>query len=208
MAFDYAEAKRRIVFGASGILHLGGHTGQEAKLYSKGSKPVLWIEGDPRLFQELTNAIFPYPEQRAVNALLGRENLDNVIFHIANNNGASSSIFPLANNHGFEGIRLEMIDSITLPLSRLDSLVSAEEVAGLSHWVVDLQGAELEALIGAGDLLTSCLSMEIEVSKRRVYDGGVDFSELQGFLGEKGFTSLWEPPRDSHCDHLFFRTRW
>jgi FkbM family methyltransferase len=207
MAFDYADAKKRIIRGASGILHLGGHTGQEANLYHRAGKPVLWVEGDPRLFPELVKAIAPYPTQRALNALLGRENLDSVQFHIANNNGASSSIFPLAPRHGFEGIQLKMIDSITLPLARLDSLISAQKVAALSHWVVDLQGAELEALVGAGELLQSCLTMEIEVSKRRVYDGGVDYSQLESFLGENGFTSLWEPARDSHGDHLFFRTR-
>lgn len=205
--FDYAEAKRRMVFGASGILHLGGHTGQEAKLYSEAAKPVLWVEGDPRLFSELAKTIAPHPGQRAINALLGRENLEGVEFHIANNNGASSSIFPLAEDHGFEGIQLKMIDSVTLPLSRLDSLVSAQEVEALSHWVVDLQGAELEALVGAGDLLESCLTMEIEVSKRRVYHGGVDYSELESFLTQHGFSSLWEPPPGSHGDHLFFRTR-
>ena len=149
-------------------------------------KPVLWVEGDPRLFPELVKAIAPYPTQRALQALLGRENLDSVQFHIANNNGLSSSIFPLAPSHGFEGIQLKMIDSITLPLVRLDSLISAQEVADLSHWVVDLQGAELEALVGAGDLLQSCLSMEIEVSKRRVYDGGVYYSQLESFRGKTG----------------------
>ena len=86
-------------------------------------------------------------------------------------------------------------------------MVLALEAAEYSHWVVDLQGAELEALVGAGDLLKSCLSMEIEVSKRRVYEGGVSFLELEKFLGSKRFCSLWEPARDSHGDHLFFRTR-
>ena len=44
---DFADAKIRVIRGASRILHLGGHTGQEANLYHMAGKPVLWVEGDP-----------------------------------------------------------------------------------------------------------------------------------------------------------------
>ena len=205
--FDGREARRRILSSASGVLHLGAYTGEEASSYFEQGLSVFWVEGDPRLFKRLQDQIAPYAGQVAVNALLGRENIDQVDFHIASNDGGSSSIYPLADHHGFENIGLQMVETIQLPLARLDSIISLDQVAKYSHWVVDLQGAELDALIGAGSLLDSCHTMEVEVSTREVYSGGVQYGELADFLLENGFCSLWDPRPGRHLDHLFFRAR-
>lgn len=204
---DLQEVRRRILSSSSGVLHLGAHVGQEAGAYSNQGLPVVWVEGDPKVYERLQEKIAPYANQRAINALLGRENVDLVDFHIASNDGQSSSVYPLANNHGFESIGLQMVESIRLPLVRLDEIIPPDQITAYSHWVVDLQGAELEALIGAGDLIDSCYTMDVEVSTREVYSGGARYHELADFLSEKGFCSLSDPGPGRHLDHLFVRAR-
>jgi hypothetical protein len=92
-------------------------------------------------------------------------------------------------------------------MKRLDSLLSPEEAAFYAHWVVDVQGAELTVLIGAGSLIDSCFSLDVEVSTFNLYKGGTKFQDLDIFLRHKGFVSLWEPQEDSHQNLLYVRVR-
>jgi FkbM family methyltransferase len=203
----HAHLRRVILAEATGILHLGAHVGGEAVEYSKLGIPVVWVEGDPSIYAELEKSIAPLSRHRGLLALLGAEDKDSVKFNLASNNGGSSSLYALEQNHGFEKIGLEMVGSKMLPMKRLDSALDSEQVKGLSHWVVDLQGAELEALKGADSLLDYCQTLEIEVSLRKIYKGGVQYAELKEFLREKGLSPLWNPHPGFHGDHFFFRFR-
>ena len=104
------------------------------------------------------------------------------------------------------GLKLEMVESITLPTIRLDTLMCGNniDVADYDFWVVDLQGAELLALQGAGDLLSRCNSIYVETSTVDVYRGGVLWPELRLWLNEAGFTTVWEPAM-MHDDVLLVR---
>jgi hypothetical protein len=126
-------------------------------------------------------------------------------FFIASNEGASSSIFDLSPEHGYESIGLNMTTSVELDMKRLDNVLSPDMVNELTHWVVDVQGAELSVLKGAGELINVAKSMEVEVSTREVYQGGVLFEELNAYLGSKGFESIHNPPPNWHGDILFVR---
>jgi hypothetical protein len=63
----------------------------------------------------------------------------------------------------------------------------------------------MEALKGAGELLNSCKSMMIEVSRREIYVGGSDYFELTDFLKDNGFIQIWESHKGEHMDVLFLR---
>lgn len=201
------EILDRVLRQASGVLHIGAHLGQESSRYEQFLLPAVFIEGNPEIFEDLRHTLSTKKEQTALLALLGREDLESRPFFVANNEGASSSFFRLSENHGFEAISLEMSEVLHLPTRRLDSIASVQQLSGLSHWVLDVQGAELEVLQGAGDLLLSCQTLQVEVSRRQIYEGGVSYSELSHWLGKKGFSSLWDPPPGFHGDHLFFRVR-
>lgn len=199
---------------AKGILHLGAHLGQEAQSYAKLDKSVVWVEAMPQIFPRLTKAVEKYPNQRALCALLGNENGRQRLFYISNNHeGVSSSIFQFG-QYGqgekslWRELNLTMIDTINLPEIRLDSLLTSNNIDATTHdfWVLDLQGSELIALQGAGDLLRHCFAIYIEVSTVEVYKGGVLWPELESWLNDEGFEPLWQPELP-HDNVLFLRNR-
>jgi len=145
-----------------------------------------------------------YPEQEALIALLGDKNGEVVDFYLSNNDEQSSSIFSFGTEMNHKGLR--MIRSTRLPMKRLDSCLDSSKIKAGSHWIVDVQGAELKVLVGAGTLIHQAYSLEIEVSTKDEYQNGVRFEELESFMKDKGFFPLWKPSESSHED-LFFLKR-
>lgn len=210
-------ATRKILFAqhlqaAKGVLHLGAHIGQEAAFYAQHMKPVVWVEALPPIHASLEKNIQPYPDQRALCALLGDVDGAQKRFYISNNQqGVSSSMFQFG-EHGsgakslWPDLNLAMVGHITLAATRLDTLLRANAVnpADFNFWMVDLQGAELIALHGAGVLIGACQAMFIETSTVDVYRGGVLWLELSQWLQVRGFVPLWQPAA-GHDDVLFVR---
>jgi len=197
---------------SKGVLHLGAHLGQEAGFYARHGKPVIWIEAQPAIHGRLAAQVESFPGQKTLCALLDERDGEHRTFYISNNaEGVSSSIFPFGqfgagDKSLWPQLGLTMVDSIRLRTSRLDSLLGAEaiDVTKYDHWVIDLQGAELLALKGAGELIHSCQSMCIEISTVEVYNGGVLWPELFAWLTAAGFTMMWQPGKP-HDNVLFVR---
>ena len=185
------------------MLHIGAHYGQESKFYEELGVKVIWFEALPENYEMLLYNIRNFPNQIAMMALLGKQNIDNVKFNIANNNGASSSIYSFGKNVSVKN--LKMVNSVQLPMKRLDYILRKEQVLEYNHWIIDVQGAELSVCIGAGNLLNYVNSIEIEVSTREEYVDGSNYEELKYFLSNYGFYPLWEPKKDSHEDILFLK---
>jgi hypothetical protein len=88
-------------------------------------------------------------------------------------------------------------------MSRLDSIISENVIAQLPHWVVDVQGAELPVLSGAGSFIRYCNSMVVKAKNKSYYSGGTSYPELREFLRQEGFTPLWEIDENGE-DNIFF----
>jgi FkbM family methyltransferase len=197
------DIQNRLLETSGAVLHIGAHRGQEAEYYNKIGLNVIWIEASPAMFEILKTSIAKYKNQRAVCALLGDVEGKLVDFHIANNDGASSSMFQFGEELGIDGLR--MSGSEKLRMERLDNLFETKEVSSYSHWVLDVQGAELLVLKGAGSLLDSCNSLYVEVSTREVYEDGASWNELSQFLRVRGLIPLWDPKAKSHENIVFIR---
>ena len=197
---------------SNGVLHIGGHKGQEAGEYARFNKPVLWIEASPIMHKVLQKNIAEFLDQRAFCALLSSKSGVQAEFHISNNaDGASSSLFEFGpKSEGEETLwpqlDLHMVDVMTLPTLKLDDLLSANNVdpADYDYWVLDVQGAEKLVLRGADHALSKCSAIYAEISLTEVYKGGVLWEELASYLKEKGFLPLFDPARE-HDDILFVR---
>jgi FkbM family methyltransferase len=197
------DIQHRLLETSGAVLHIGAHRGQEAEYYNKVGLKVIWIEASPAMFEILNINITKYKNQRAVCALLGDVEGKLVDFHIASNDGASSSIFQFGKELGVNG--LGMSGSEKLRMERLDNLFQTKDLSSFSHWVLDVQGAELLVLKGAGSLLDTCNSLYVEVSTRAVYEDGVSWNELSGFLKGRGLIPLWDPKAKSHENIIFVR---
>lgn len=187
----------------SGVLHIGAHVGQEAQFYDSAQTNVIWVEAIPQIYTQLKRNIDKYHNQKAYNFLLGKKNQSQVKFFVSSNQAVSSSIYRLGNSHGWTGV--EMTSEITLKMFRLDKVFTINKLKNYQNWVIDVQGAELEVLLGAGKLLNLCNSLLIEVSTRETYKNGTAYINLRNFLVKKGLIPLWEPLDNSHENLLFVR---
>jgi len=197
------KIKNTLIENASMVLHIGAHKAQEASEYALFDKSVIWIEANPSLLSAIEKEISRFPKQKVLIALLGDINSEEVDFYLANNDEQSSSIFNFGSEMNHKG--LKMVRSTRLPMKRLDECFDIGEIKSRSHWIVDVQGAELKVLIGAGALLDKAYSLEIEVSTKDEYLNGARYGELELFMKEKGFFPLWKPREGSHEDLFFLK---
>lgn len=193
---------KNLVSQSTGVLHIGAHVGQEAETYAKAGLEVLWVEGDTEIFPRLQENIKRYANQKAINFLLGDREGQLVDFFRSSNDGQSSSLFKFGKD-SFENVSTVKIEQLTL--HRLDSLLSIQESMRFDHWVVDVQGAELLVLKGAGHLLNSCRWLSVEVSLRETYSGGAKFQELCDYLAQYQLFPLWNPTVGFHGDVIFVK---
>jgi FkbM family methyltransferase len=197
------DFRRRILIGSKGVLHIGAHEGQEANYYKDLGLRVMWVEAIPEKYKILKKRLLTFSEQKCVNALLGSQNQKNIKFFLSSNDSQSSSIYDFGNQVQVKN--LIMVDSIELEMKRLDACFTRKIVSNYPHWVVDVQGAELEVLKGAGKLLDNCYSLQVEVTSRDYYRNGAIAQEVIDFLGAKGFVNLQKHKIGYHEDLLFVR---
>lgn len=195
--------KKQFLLQSGSVLHIGANVGQDRYFYDELHLRVLWIEGDPETCRILSKNLTEFPLQSWQCVLLGDKNLDEIDFYITNNNGMSSSIYKLKPNQIFAD--LEITGSKLLPIKRLeDILINNSEV--YPYWVLDVQGAELQVLKGAGSYLKSCKYLELEISTWEVYLGQPLFEEIEEWLKSQGFFATWKPFGKFHENILFIRT--
>ena len=100
-----------------------------------------------------------------------------------------------------------MTGTLYLDMKRLDKIFNKKKIKDYNHWVIDVQGAELDVFKGAGELLNLPTSIEVEVSTREEYLGGAKYRELKDFLRDFGFLPLWDPEDKSHENIIFVKLR-
>lgn len=174
---------------STSVLHLGANTGQEAEAYHvQGIKQVIWVEANADLLPALEQHIKIYPGQRALCACVSDEMDQLVTFHIANNQGQSSSFLELG-THLKEHPSVHYTRHVKMRTVRVDKLFDMCGIsAGDGGWFLnaDLQGAELLALKGMGDLLWKFDWVYCEVNIRELYKGCALMSEIDTYLWDFG----------------------
>ena len=92
---------------------------------------------------------------------------------------------------------MELVGECHIPISRLDTWAKAAGVDCIDFIKIDTQGAELDVLLGAGELLNGCLAIEAEVMFSPLYIGQPLFADVDTFLRQSGFT-LWRLSNLAH----------
>lgn len=168
-----------------GVLHVGASTGQEASAYqSLGVEKVVWIEAIPSVYRQLLKHVSNFHGHTAIHACVSNVTGEKVPFHIANNEGQSSSLLELK-EHRKSHPEVVFTDTIELETTRIDDIDF--DFTGLEFLNIDLQGAELLALEGMGSLLDQFQYAYLEVNYREMYEGCPLIHDLQMFMKSKGF---------------------
>jgi FkbM family methyltransferase len=172
----------------SGVIHVGANTGQERIQYHRCGLRVLWIEPIPEVFARLQANLKRFPQQLAYQCLITDRDDAEYAFHVANNDGQSSSILDLE-MHKDIWPDVDYAKTITLRSTTLPSLLAREGIdpAAYDALVMDTQGSELLVLTGALPILANFRYIKAEVADFEAYQGCCQVGDLNRFLGEHGF---------------------
>lgn len=181
MLMSLTDLKAKYCLKINGVLHVGAHLGEEAEQYEQNQcGKVWWVEANPKLLSQLQANVEKYGHV-VIPALVADKDDETLDFHITNN-GMSSSILELG-THKNVAPHIWFVDQIRLQTSRLDTLVTQFEVVA-NFLCMDLQGAEMLALVGAPEFLQKVEYIFTEVNWDELYIGCARIGELDSFLSD------------------------
>ena len=174
---------------SKGVLHIGASEGQEAPEYARqGIQDMCFIEAIPSVYNVLKEKIAQYPRALAINECIGDEDGKEVTFNIADNGGQSSSYLEFG-THEQQHPNVHFVDKVQMKTKRIDTiyrelLIPNDKYDFLN---IDLQGAELFALRGMGDLLWNFKWAYLEINTAQVYKGCAEVGEIDSYMAKFGF---------------------
>ncbi len=173
-----------------GLIHIGAHQAEELPVYKALRLPhVLWVEANPKLAKPLDERIKKHAASRLA------------IFAASDTNGTAELNTPLLQPNVASLLPLkEMIrinpdskqqEKVTVQTKRLDDvLASVGQEDTYNVMVLDIQGAELQALKGAVKTLAHVDAIVTEVNYGALYEGAGLIQMLDAFLSQHGFTRV------------------
>lgn len=167
-----------------GIIHIGGHHGQEWSVYYKYKVPVIFIEPCSRAFKILEEKFAGNEMITLFNYAMGSEEFKTEMYiEKTYNLGASNSVlkpkihleqYPEIQFTEREEVLVRTLDSLPFDKSQYNILV------------IDTQGYELEVLKGAKETLKNIDCIYTEVNREEMYEDCAMVSEVDEYL--KDFT--------------------
>ena len=191
----------------SGVLHVGAHEAEEVGEYVTNGfakrAPIIWVEAQADLAEILKKKLDP-KENKVYCAVAW--NVDGVAktFNVTSKS-ASSSLFDLDEHKNFYP-EIDIVQKVQVTTSRLDSILSSSDI--FDFVVLDIQGAESQAIEGLGNRIDSVNWIFTEISKRELYTGATLYKDLDVQLSELGFRRVftaWDR-RAGWGDALYTRT--
>lgn len=220
MLLDLADLVAKYQMKVTGVLHAGAHLAEEAPLYARlfPNAPVLWVEANPSVLSKIFDVIRPYPNQIVWEGLLWSEDGIDLPFNVTNYDGMSSSVLEFGTHPEFSPDTV-FVDRITRTSITIDSIIEMQEaVSGpwgsvdtkaMNLLNMDLQGVELQCLLGAEKFLDQVDYINSEVNTEDVYVGCTKIGELDHHLSQWGFERVETSivPGQGWGDALWVRNR-
>lgn len=195
---------------SSKLLHVGANTGQEAQLYDQLGLVVWHVEPVPEIYAKLKENIASYANQIAINHCLSSSIGEMISFHVANNEGQSSSMFELG-RHRSAYPMVDYMHTLKLKTTTIDDLIERNIVdSDIDFLLIDAQGAELKILQGASRLLSSGFIkyVLVEVGIRPLYDGSASFVDVLTYLERHDLFLRDASFNDQGWANALFQTRY
>jgi len=169
-----------------GVLHVGAHECEELPFYTRigiNMNDIIWIDAISNKVEEAKargiNNIY--------NAVVADTDGTEVEFKITNN-VQSSSILDFG-THSKHHSWVHFVDTIKMKTSTLQTLYTNNgwDKTKYDFWNFDIQGVELMALKGAGDILSNVKVLYLEVNTEEVYKGCALIGEIDDYVATYGF---------------------
>lgn len=167
------------------VVHVGAHRGEERGVYEElGAEEIHWVEVQPHLVKALAAELTP-PRHFVYQAAAWSETGRKMTLHLTSNS-QSSSLLPLKDHLRVHPSIYES-GTLNVETSRLDEILPNRPFTVIN---LDIQGAELQALIGLGDRILGARLIYTEINRAELYDGLDQVEALDKWLEKKGFTRL------------------
>ena len=190
MLIPFETIIKKYNMNINGILHIGAHNCEELDSYNNyglKNNQIIWVEANP----ELVKNNLTIDKSRIIkNFICCDEDSGTKILNISNN-GQSSSIFELG-THKNSYPSIKYTDLVEVKNNRIDTMYSKENIpTNFANFVnIDIQGAELLALKGMGDLLHYFEYAYVEVNRDYVYKDGALINEIDEYLSKYNFKRI------------------
>jgi FkbM family methyltransferase len=187
------------------ILHVGAHLAEEAPAYigaNWGTSGIFWLEVQPDLVAKLKKELDPEKHVVIEAAVWSQSGIKMQFNRMTNSQ--SSSLLDLG-QHAKYYPEIELQEKVEITTKRIDEIFENHKHFNFVN--LDLQGAELEALKGMGQLLEKVSWIYSEVNWKELYKGCAIISEVDDFLGKNGFlrVATFREPFVGWGDALYIR---
>jgi len=176
-----------LVGDVKGIIHVGAHELEEKVAYDMfGINNVFWFEAIDDKVEQMRQR---YPETNLIHATVSDKDDEEVEF-IVTNNYQSSSMLEL-DMHKTIYPEITETRRFKTKTKTLDTMADTyEKMKECNFMNLDIQGAELKALMGAEKLLVNVDYIYTEVNVAPLYKGCPMIWDIDNYLGSKGFARL------------------
>jgi FkbM family methyltransferase len=173
------------------IVNLGSCWGEEDVVFSENfpDARIFCYEANPESYPKLLATIEGRANIFPQNVAVG-EKSGVIDFHQSTNRHGTSSVFPSSGLYDC----IEKLPSrkIQVDCVRLDENLGQLGVNEIDLIWADIQGSELPAFKGAGNLIENVKCIFTEIEYKPIYEGQPLYPEVKEFLESKGFMETWK----------------
>lgn len=178
MLISFSAIKQKYQMNITGIIHVGGHFGEEIHEYvNNGILDIVIFEPLEKNFEILEKNVSGFNANIIGHQVaLGSKELD-LDMYVSSNNGLSSSLLkPKKHLTQYTDITFEEKEKVEV--KTLDSY----SFTGYNFINMDVQGYELEVLKGGSKTLENVDYVYCEVNRDEVYENNAYIEEIDEFL--------------------------
>jgi hypothetical protein len=190
-----------------GAFHIGAHECEELDFYKKlklTPENIFWVEAIKSKVSQAENSGIP----NVYNAVITDKDDENILFNVSNNI-QSSSILEL-HTHRIEYPHIYYTGCFYAKSITIRSFFEKNNIdyTKLNFWNFDIQGAELLALKGAGDIVKHADVLYLEVNAKELYKGCALIDEIDNYLSSFGFSrEITEMTQHGWGDAIYIKTK-
>jgi len=184
MVLDFNTLNSKYNFNIKGIIHIGGHYGQEYDIYKNLNVPILFFEPLSNNFQHLQNKVKNDSNVITYQCALGNDNrIVTMNVDIVNQGQSSSILKPKKHLEQYPHITFDYTEEVNM--FRLDDIDI--DLSKYNFINIDVQGYELEVFKGAKNTLNNIKYLISEVNRDEVYENCPHIDELDEYLSQFNF---------------------
>lgn len=171
-----------------GVIHIGAHECEERTKYFNhfgiSDSNIIWIDALKLKVEKMKELI---PTLRIFNECISKTDNEVVSFMVTNNYESSSMLN--FKTHAKEHPHVHEIDRLCLTTKTLKTFYGENDIKSkdFNFMNLDIQGAELMALQGAGDILNDIDYIYTEVNTDELYEGCCLMPDIDAYLSKYNF---------------------